>query len=82
MGDKKLSVEHTLNWLNCVSLTLVYDQFHNILRLFDVLPIFPFSTSETIATYKHGIYELPNDLRLRILGNWEMSRKCLNSIEC
>ena len=45
MGDKKLSVEHTLNWLNCVSLSLVYDQFHNILRLFDVLPIFPFSTS-------------------------------------
>ena len=22
-----------------------------------------------IITYKHGIYELPNDLRLRILGN-------------
>ena len=32
--------------------------------------------------YKHGIYELPhelpNDLRLRILGNQE---KCLNFIE-
>ena len=22
-----------------------------------------------IITYKHGIYELPNDLKLRILGN-------------
>ena len=38
-----------------------------------------------IITYKHGIYELPrelpNDLRLRILGNWEISGKCLNPIE-
>ena len=38
-----------------------------------------------IITYKHGIYELPhessNDLRLRILGNWEISGKCLNLIE-
>ena len=38
-----------------------------------------------IITYKHGIYELPhellNDLRLRILGNEEISGKCLNFIE-
>ena len=38
-----------------------------------------------IITYKHGIYKLPhelrNDLRLRILGNEEISGKCLNSIE-
>ena len=57
----------------------IYNQFHNILRLFDVLPNFPFTTSETMAiiTYKHGIYrlplELPNNLRirkdLRKLGN-------------
>ena len=46
-----------------------------ILRLFDVLPNFPFTTSETMRdfSYKHGIYELPhelpNDLRLRIVGN-------------
>ena len=46
-----------------------YNRFHNILRLFDVLPNFPFTTSETIITYKHGIYELPNDLGLTILGN-------------
>ena len=30
-----------------------------------------------IITYKHGIYEFPhdfpNDLRLKILGNWEIS---------
>ena len=38
-----------------------------------------------IITYEHGIYELPqelpNDGRLRILGNWEISRNCLNPIE-
>ena len=38
-----------------------------------------------IITYKHGIYELPqelpNDLRLKILGNKEISGKCLNFLE-
>ena len=38
-----------------------------------------------IITYKHGIYELPhellNDLRLWILGNYEISGKSLNFIE-
>ena len=27
------------------------NQFHNILRLFNVLPIFPFTKSETIGDY-------------------------------
>ena len=31
-----------------------------------------------IITYKHGIYELPHELH-RILGNEEISGKCLNS---
>ena len=38
-----------------------------------------------IISNKHGIYELPhklpNDLRLRILGNWERSGKSQNIIE-
>ena len=38
-----------------------------------------------LTTYKHGIYELPhelpNDLKLRILGNSKISGKCLNFIE-
>ena len=38
-----------------------------------------------IITYKHGIYEmaheLPNDLRLRILGNKGILGNCLNFIE-
>ena len=33
-----------------------HNQFHNTFRLFDVLPNFVFTTSETICvTYKHGI---------------------------
>ena len=48
---------------------------------------FLFTTSEMIGdySYKHAKYELPgelrNNLRLRILGNWEISRKRINSIE-
>ena len=34
-----------------------------------------------IITYKQGIYELPNDLTLRILGNKELSGNCLKIIE-
>ena len=41
-----------------------YNQFHNILTLFNVLPNFSFTTSETMAsiTYKHGIYEFAHEL--------------------
>ena len=47
-----------------------YNQFH-ILRLFDVLPNFPLVTRKrcAIITYKLGIYELPNDLTLKLLQN-------------
>ena len=38
-----------------------------------------------IITYKHGVYELPdelpNELRFRILGNEEILGNCLNFIE-
>ena len=34
-----------------------------------------------IINNKHGIYELPNDLRLRILGNQERLGKSLNDVE-
>ena len=63
------------------------DQFYNTLGLADVLQSFPSNRSEgcAIITYKHGIYKIPpellNDLRLRILANWEISRICLNYIE-
>ena len=32
-------------------LKTIYNQFHNILRLVDVLPNFPFTTSETMGDY-------------------------------
>ena len=63
---------------------LDYNHFHNILRLFDVFLLPPVKRC-AIITYKEGIYELPqelpNDLRLKILENYEISGKCLNSIE-
>ena len=51
-------------------LSATINQLHNILRLLNVLPIFlsPQVKRCVIITYKHGIYELPNDLRLRKLG--------------
>ena len=51
------------------------NQFHNILRRFNVLPNFlsPQVKQSVIVIYKYGIqqlpYELPNNLKLRILGN-------------
>ena len=56
-GDGELVSPHTRN------------QFYNILRLFDILPNFPWPQVKRcpIITYKHGIYELRNDLKLRIL---------------
>ena len=59
----------------------------NILKLFDVLSIFLSSQVKRCMTitYKHGIFELPqelpNDFRLRFLGNEEILEKCLTFIE-
>ena len=51
-----------LNVLPESSIYFTCNQFHNILRLFDVLPIYlsPQMERWTIITYKHGIYELPH----------------------
>ena len=54
---------------------MFYNDFYNILRVFDALPKFFFCISEiyAIITYKYGIYKmlhkLLNNLRLRILEN-------------
>ena len=48
------------------------NQFHSILRLLDVLPNFPLTTSEMMGDYylqKWLPNELPNDLKLTTLGN-------------
>ena len=39
------------NYLNEALFECTHNQFHNILRLFDVLPNFPFTTSEMMADY-------------------------------
>ena len=56
-----------------------YNHFHNILKFS------PQVKRWMIITYKHGIYKLPlelsNNLRLRFLGNQEISGKSQNFIE-
>ena len=58
-----------------LKIILIYNHFYNILRLFDVSANFlsPQMKRCAIIIYKHGMYELlnelPNDLRLTILGN-------------
>ena len=48
----------------------IYNHFHNILRFFDVLQNFTFTTSETMREYYNdGMYDLPKNLRHIILGN-------------
>ena len=52
----------------------IYNRGHNILRIFDVSPYSNFQVKRSaIIRNKYGICELPeelpNDLRLRILGN-------------
>ena len=56
--------------------------------LFDVLPNFSFTTSEkrsAIVSNKQGVHELPhelpNDIRLRILGNKKKSGESPNLLE-
>ena len=68
-----------------VECLLTYNHFH-ILTLFDVLPNFLFTTSETMRDYYlYTRYELsckfPNNLGPKILGDYEISEKSQNSIE-
>ena len=75
----------TYTTLKIIKLSFTYNHFQNISRLFDVLPNFSFTTSKTMRDYKHRTHEmnheLPNDLRLRMLGNYEICGKCLNFIK-
>ena len=47
----KVKHNHSVVWCPLYRLILVYNQFHNILRLFDVLPTFSFTKSETMCDY-------------------------------
>ena len=74
-------------YLRFFDMLMNYNQFHNVLRLSISYQIFLSRQVKlwAIITYKHGIYklphELPNDLRLRILGNWKKLENCLDFIE-
>ena len=52
--------------------------------MFQKIFLSPQVKQRAIITFKNGIYELPhelpNELRLSILGNKEILRKCLNLI--
>ena len=58
--------------------------FWDSLMFYQILPL-PLVKRCAIITYEHGIYELPhelpNDLRLRILENYEILGNCVNFIE-
>ena len=64
--------------------TIIFMIFWNFL-MFHQIFLSPQVKWWAIITDKHGIYNLPhelaNDLRHRILENYEMSEKCLNFIE-
>ena len=68
----------------------MYCSYNAVITFWDFLVFYQILLSPqvkqcAIITYKHGIYDLPhklpNNLRLRILGNEKISRKCLNFIE-
>ena len=50
----------------CLSLVITYNQFHNILRLFDVLPNFSLTTSETMGDYYLPTWYIPVASRVAI----------------
>ena len=64
-------------------ITSTFNHVYNILNVFDGSANFPFTTSERKCN--NCMFELPlklpNDLRLRILGNQEMSQKSQNFID-
>ena len=49
--------------------------------MFDQILVSPQVKWSVIISNKHGIYELPSNLRLSILGNLEISEKSQNFIE-
>ena len=64
--------------------TIIFIIFWDFLMFYPIV-LSPKVKRRAIITYKYGIYELfhelPNNLRLKILGNYGISGKCLNPIE-
>ena len=57
------------------------NHFHNILRLFDILPNFLFTTSEKMRNDYLSTWYIRVAERLKKLWNYEISGKRLNFIE-
>ena len=54
--------------INFTQSTIIFIIFRDFSMFYQIF-LSPQVKRLAIITYKHGIYELPNDLRLRILGN-------------
>ena len=84
VGGHRYCSSRGIRVLDCL---VIYNHFHNILRLFDILSNFfsPQVKRTVIVSNKYGIFELPhelpNNLRLRILRNYEISGKFSKFIE-
>ena len=65
-----------------LALKSTYNHFHNILRLFDDLTNFPFTTSETMGDYHLYTWYIRVASRVaEHLKTTKISGKCLNFIE-
>ena len=86
---KKYQVTYVVSTFTKKLYFLSYNQLHNTLRLFDILPNFPFTTSETMGDYYLQTWYMQVTLRIaerlkKILstpGNWEISGECPITIE-
>ena len=76
--------EQSLKTWTILVVTIIFIMFWDFLIFYQVF-LSPQVKRCAIITYIHGIYELQhelsNDLTLTILGNYEISGNCLNSIE-
>ena len=61
--------------------TIIFIIFRDSLMFYQVF-LSPQVRRCAVNTYKHGIYELPDDLRLRISESYKILGKCLNFTEC
>ena len=60
--------------------TIIFIVFWDSLTFWQIF-LSPQGKRCAIITYKHGIYELPNELRLRILENCKILENCPNFIK-
>ena len=64
-----------------ISVSLSHNHFHNILRLFDVLPNFPFTTSEAMCDYYLWTWYIQVSSRVAERLKIYEIRKCQESVK-